>query len=68
MLFVFKARRRAHSRAYVTGAVTQKTDDRASKIGKLFLDDSLVGAVVGGKVGLHRTVKWNVITKQPPPI
>ncbi len=28
--------------AYVTVAATPKTDDRASKIGKLFLDDSLV--------------------------
>ena len=41
MLFVFKARRRAHSRVYVTEAATTKTDDRASKTGKLFLDDSL---------------------------
>ena len=40
MLFVFKARRRAHSRAYVTVAATP-TDDRASKIGKLFLDNPL---------------------------
>ena len=40
MLFVFKARRRAHSRAYVTVAATLKTDDRASKIGELFLDAS----------------------------
>ncbi len=42
MSFVFKARRRAHSRAYVTVAATPKTEDRASKIGKLYLDDSLV--------------------------
>ncbi len=42
MSFVFKARRRAHSKAYVTVAATPKTDDRASKIGKLYLDDSLV--------------------------
>ncbi len=41
MWFVFKARRRAHGRAYVTVAVTQKRDERASRIGKLFLDDSL---------------------------
>ena len=48
MSFVFKARRRAHSRAYVTGAVTQKTDDRARKIGELFLDNSQPG-VAGTK-------------------
>ncbi len=42
MLFVFKARRRAHSRAYVTEVATPKTGNRASKIGKLFLDDSLM--------------------------
>ena len=44
MSFVFKARRRAHSRAYVTVAATPKTDGRASRIGKLFLDGSLVCA------------------------
>ncbi len=38
MSFVFKARRRAHSKAYVTVAATPKTDERASKIGKLYLD------------------------------
>ncbi len=32
----------AYSWAYVTVAATLKTDDRASKIGKLFLDDSYV--------------------------
>ena len=30
--FVFKAQRRAHSRAYVTEAATQKTDVRANKL------------------------------------
>ncbi len=44
MSFVFKARRRAHSWAHVTVAATLKTDDRASQIGKLFLDDSLAAA------------------------
>ena len=38
MSFVFKARRRAHSRACVTVAATRKTGGRASRIGKLFLD------------------------------
>ncbi len=42
MSFVFKAWRRAHSWNYVTVAATPKTEDRASKIGKSFLDDSLV--------------------------
>jgi len=36
--FVFEAQRRAHSRAYVTEAATLKTDERASKIGELFID------------------------------
>ena len=40
LLFVFKARRRAHSRAYVTLAATPKAGDRASKTGELFLDAS----------------------------
>jgi hypothetical protein len=39
--FVFKAQRRAHSRVYVTKAATQKTEERASKIGELFFDGPL---------------------------
>ena len=41
ILFVFKAQRRAHSRAYVTEAATPKTGKRASMIGKLFFDGPL---------------------------
>ena len=41
ILFVFKAQRRAHSAAYVTGAATPKTSKRASQIGKSFFDGPL---------------------------
>ena len=40
ILFVFKAQRRAHSRAYVTEAATPKMSKRTSEIGETFLDDS----------------------------
>ena len=35
--FVFKARQRAHSRAYVTEAATRKTGEKASEMGRSFL-------------------------------
>ncbi len=40
-LFVFKARRRAHSWDYVTEAATLKTGKKAHKMGILFASKSL---------------------------
>ncbi len=40
-LFVFKARRRAHSWDYVTEAATLKTGKKTSKMGILFASKSL---------------------------
>ena len=46
MLFISKARRRAHSRAYATEAPMPEMYNGASKIGNLFLDDPIRAAEI----------------------